>query len=291
MLVVARGGASLGQAQGPKPGLRRLMSGIAALNLNALRVLLRKGAGAAAEYVTSTHRLYTGYGLPWMWNGLPWRADMRVPQVPVEKLFPEIDFTRSPELLYPFPRGLSTMPHELMILACVVAFIRPQRVVEFGTAEGRTTLNIARHLPPDAEVVTLDFPPVPGQNEVGYFYWNHPLKAKIRQVFADLGSWDSTPYRASAGVVFCDACDQPEGLIAETAQAFAVLKPGGVIFRHDYGSAEGPTRFWNSLSRELPVRHLEGTTLLCLRADTQDVYEKVQMVRARLEQRAREALS
>jgi len=256
--------------------LRRALRGVASLNLNALRVLLRQGAAPAADYVTHTHRLYSGYGLPWMWNGLSWRSDLDVPRIAVQKLFPEIDFIRSPELLHPFPRGLSTQPHELMILAHVVAYLRAKRVIEFGTAEGRTTLNIALHLPPEGEVITLDFPPVPGQNEVGYFYWDQPLKSKIKQVFSGVDTWDAAPYRASAEVVFCDACDQPAGLAAETAKAFAVVKPGGVIFRHDYGSAEGPTLFWNEISKELPVHHLEGTTLLCLRVSSEEIYDKTQ---------------
>lgn len=36
-------------------------------------------------------------------------------------------------------------------------------------------------------------------------------------------------------------------------QPFSVVKPGGVIFRHDYGSAKGPTRFWDWLTQDLPV--------------------------------------
>jgi hypothetical protein len=260
----------------PQSTVRSAFSGLAALNLNALRVFFRKGVAPAVQYITHTHRLYSGYGLPWKWSGLPWRSDMKVPQVAVQDLFPEIDFTRSPELLFPFPRDLSTMPHELMIMAHVIRYLRPKRVIEFGTAEGRTALNFALHLPPDGEVVTLDFPPIPGKNEVGFFYWEQPLKSKIKQIFSGVDTWDSAPYRASAEMVFCDACDQLPGLAAETAQAFAVVKLGGVIFRHDYGSAEGPTLFWNEMSKELPVRHLEGTTLLCLRVSTSEVYDKVQ---------------
>jgi len=257
-------------------GIRRLFSGLAAVNLNAIRVFLRKGARPAASYVTFTHRLYSGYALPSAWSFLSWRSNLLIAQIPVEELFPNIDFTRSPELLFPFPRDLSVYPHELMMLARIVEHYRPKRVVEFGTAEGRTTLNIALHLPPDGEVVTLDFPPIPGKNEVGYFYWNQPQKAKIKQIFSGVGTWDSAPYRASADIVFCDACDQPAGLAAETLQAFTVVKPGGIIFRHDYGTAQGPTLFWNELSKELPVRHLEGTTLLCLRVSTPEIYGKMQ---------------
>jgi len=264
----------------PRNRFKRALNALAALNLNALRALARAGPSGAEQYLTYTHRMYTGYGLPWMWSGLPWRKDLSVPQVPVQQLFPEIDFTHSPQLIHPFPRGLSTQPHELMILAHVVNFLKPERVIEFGTAEGRTTLNLALHLPPTGEVVTLDFPPIPGKNEVGFFYWDQPLRSKIKQIFQGVGSWESTPYHASAAVVFCDACDLPDGLEAETAQAFKVVKPGGVIFRHDYSSAQGPTLYWNALAKELPVKHLEGTTLVCLRVDTRALYDQLQKMAA-----------
>jgi hypothetical protein len=266
----------LGQDRKQPSRTLRVLRALAALNLNAVRILLSKGIEPAVQYVTHSHRLYYGYGLPWKWSSLPWRSDMEIPQVAVQEVFPEIDFTRSPELLYPFPRELGIHPHELMILAHVVRYLHPRRVIEFGTAEGRTALNLALHLPPEGEVITLDFPPIPGKNEVGYFYWDQPLKSKIKQVFSGVEDWDVNPYRASAEIVFCDACDQLPGLAAEMTQAFAVVKPGGVIFRHDYGSAEGPTLFWNRISRELPVRHLEGTTLVCLRVSSAEVYEKMQ---------------
>jgi hypothetical protein len=69
-------------ADDARPGnpVSRTLRGIAALNLDALRVFFTSGAGSAAKYVTYTHRMYTGYGLPWMWSGLPWRSDLTVPQ-------------------------------------------------------------------------------------------------------------------------------------------------------------------------------------------------------------------
>jgi len=104
------------------------------------------------------------------------------------------DSTRSPELLYPFPRELGILPHELMILSHVVRFLQPRRVIEFGTAEGRTALNLALHVPLNGEVITLDSPPIPGKNDVGYFYWEQPLTSKIKQVFSGVEDWDSGPY-------------------------------------------------------------------------------------------------
>src|SRR5579863_4160350 len=97
--------------------LQRLLRVISSFNLNTLRILLTKGAKPALEYDRYTYRLYSGYGLPWSWQRAPWRSSLQIPRVLPSQLFPGIDFTRSPELLHPFPRDLGVMPHELMILA------------------------------------------------------------------------------------------------------------------------------------------------------------------------------
>jgi hypothetical protein len=259
----------------------RFFAVLGSLNLNALGLLARRGTDAAKSYVTYTHYLYHGYRLPWIWSNLPWRHDLLVPRGTVQELFPEIDFTRSPELLHGLPRDLSVHPHELMILCQIVRKFQPARTIELGTAEGRTTLNLALYAPEDGEVVTVNLPPEPG-SAVGFFYWDSPLKSKIKQLYADIGSWDSSPYRGTAGVVFCDACDQMPGMAQEMTQAFAVVKPGGVVLRHDYGSNEGNTKFWNEVAKELPVRHIDGTTLLCLRVETPELHRKMQDVAARM---------
>jgi hypothetical protein len=272
----------MSKLNGIRKSLERGIGAFAAVNLNALRVFLRSGMRSAVDFVTYSHRLYRGYGLPWMWSQLSWRRDMRIPSVLVQDLFPEIDFTRSPDLLYPFPRDLSTLPHELIILAAITQHLRPQRVVEFGTAEGRTALNFALHLPDFGEVITLDLPPEPPNRHVGCFYWDQPLRSKIKQIYADVATWDSNPFRGSAQVVFCDATDNPSILAGETANAFNLVAPGGVILRHDYGSAEGVTVFWNELADKVPVKHIRDTTLLCIRVDSAETLEKLQSVRAYL---------
>jgi hypothetical protein len=276
LLIIIVFGSEMGSDQRASHPAIQILRALSSLNVNALRVLLRSGVGPAIAYVRDTHHLFSGFGIPWKYSQLPWRPDFRIESIPVQTLFPDIDFTRSPEILHLMPRNLGIMPQELLILAQVIRHFRPKRVVEFGTAEGRTALNIALHLPAESELVTLDFAPIPGQNEVGYYYWDHPMRSKIKQIFSDVSLWDSAPYSASAEIVFCDACDRQPCLSAEAAQAFTVVKPGGIIFRHDYLTAEGPTLFWNELAKELPIRHIQDTALLCLVAEPSETYPKMQ---------------
>lgn len=254
----------------------RIGRGFCALSINSLFVLFRKGPFATQSFLANCHRVYSGYGMPKSWESLPWRENLRVPKRKIEEIFPEIDFRHCPELVFPMSRDLGVSTEELAILCTVVSHRRPQRVIEFGTAEGRTAVNLALHAPAEGKVITLDFPPIPGQNEVGYFYRDHPARAKITQVFCSVTEWDSRAFKSSAEIVFGDACDLMPGLAAELFQAISVVKPGGVIFRHDYGSTVGATLFWNWVADRLPVFHVAGTTLVCLRLDSEKVLRTAQ---------------
>jgi hypothetical protein len=257
----------------PSP-LARILRGVRGINLNSLGILFRKGPTAAVSFLVNSHRLYAGYGMPRAWDSLPWRESLRLPKRSIEEIFPEIDFGCSPELLFPLTRDLGINTEELTILSRIVQALQPKRVVEFGTAEGRTAINLALQLPAGSEIVTLDLAPIPGQNDVGYFYWKHPAREKIRQFFCSVTEWDYRPFANSAEVVFVDACDLMPGLGAEFFQAIAVVKQGGVIFRHDYGSSVGATLFWNWVGERLPVFHVTGTTLVCLRLTSDDAFAK-----------------
>lgn len=172
-------------ASHPSP-VRRAARALSAIKLNSLRVLLRHGPSATLSFVSHSYHLYSGFGLPHLWQRLPWRKDLKIPSRKIDDLFPDVDCTRSPELLFPFPRSLGVLPQELIVLTKVVDHLQAKRVVEFGTAEGRTALSIALHLPPGGEINTLDLPPVPGQNEVGFFYWDQPVRSRIKQIFASV---------------------------------------------------------------------------------------------------------
>ena len=255
--------------------LRQILKVALVMNLATVWLLMRKGKKVAIEYLTQSSRYFRGFGFVWRWHELPWRDHYLVPTVSAGDIFPAIDFDRSLELCFPFPRDQGVYTHELALLTHVVNLLQPRRVIEFGTAEGRTSVNLAAYLPEGAELVTIDYPPNPPANYVGYFYWDHPLKSRIKQLQGDLLRCDWSSYRNSAAVVFCDALDNYEGVKEETKIAFELIQAGGVIFWHDYGSLEGVTRYLNDLSRDLPVRHIEGTTLGCLPVPSEKAREQL----------------
>jgi hypothetical protein len=250
------------------------------LNPAAVWLLLSKGKTTAVSYLTASARLYTGYGkYPFLWNRSSWRSDILVPQVAPEELFPEIDFGRAPEILFPFPRELGVNPHELIFLSQLVRCLQPERILEFGTAEGRTTVNLALHAPEDAKVITINSR-FDCENTVGVCYRNHPLASRITQILANLEDYDWGAYRNSIDFIFCDACDSFEGVAAETAIAFSIVRESGTILWHDYGTGRGRTKYLNQLSRRLPVFSVRDTCIVCLRVNTPEILEKVRAMAA-----------
>jgi len=254
--------------------LRRAAWGLFALNPATLWLLLRRGKTPAVDYLSTAVRVYRGYGkIPFHWDRSSWRSDFLVPKVSPNDVFPEIDFLRGPEILFPYPRELSVKTHELVFLCQLVRSLRPKRVLEFGTADGRTIINLAIQAPEDTELITVNAPLKP-PGVVGSLYKGHPLQSRIQELLVDLTNHDWSRYKDAVDFVFCDACDSFQGVAIETAIAFLMIRQGGTVLWHDYGSGEGRTQYLNRLARDLPLRNIQDTCLVCLRINTRELLEE-----------------
>jgi len=178
---------------------------------------------------------------------------------------------------------------ELAVLAQAAAAARPGAlIVEIGTFDGRTTLNLAVNAPDGSRVVTLDLPPddraafalAPGERQ----YVDKPAPgvrfrdtappwaaaaASITQVLGDSATFDWSPYRGQAGLVFVDGSHGYEYVRQDSETAFGLIAPGGMVLWHDYGRWEGVTRALDELEaeRRLGLRHVRGTSLVFWRTD------------------------
>lgn len=95
---------------------------------------------------------------------LTWYASDRkkLPTVSIETLFPRIaELAIRLQRAIPRLRGNLTV-EELSGVALICQWLKPQTLFEFGTYNGRTTLNLALNSPADARVFTLDLP-TPGE--------------------------------------------------------------------------------------------------------------------------------
>ena len=88
-----------------------------------------------------------------------WRHG-RLPRVHLTQIFPGIE-TVNVNLVNLYQRkiGLSTDAAEVMALCAIEKFMGARNVVEIGTYDGNTTLNLAANLPEGGSVTTIDLPP------------------------------------------------------------------------------------------------------------------------------------
>lgn len=171
---------------------------------------------------------------------------------------------------------LSMFPTEVVALAAMVRKLRPRRLLEIGTFEGNTTVNLIANAPSDARMVTVDLPPdwdgvyaqqVPSIHvnaavgvQIGRQFLDSPYSHRVTQVFEDSGTFDwalDAPY----DFILIDGCHTYEYALSDTRNALQVLRPGGVIVWHDYGMLEDVSRLVDEMSRQMVVRAVQGTRI------------------------------
>lgn len=160
---------------------------------------------------------------------------------------------------------------------------------EFGTCTGKTAYLWARNMPPDGKVVTLTLPPdrvsdyrrdagdsaldVANALEESRFtrfrYTDTDAAARIEQLFGDSKTFDETPYAGACDLIFVDGSHAYSYVLSDSRKALRMVRPGGLVLWHDYDGARrhanGVFRALNELSREVPLMHIAGTTLVAHR--------------------------
>lgn len=177
---------------------------------------------------------------------------------------------------------------ELAILAQAAAATEPGRtIVEIGTFDGRTTLNLAINAPADCPILTLDLPdehetafpledserplvqkPASGERFRACASAWRSFAARITQAFGDSATYDWTPCYGRAGLVFVDGSHAYDYVRKDSETAFDLVASGGVVLWHDYGVWPGVTRALEEFEalRRLGLRHIRGTSLVLWRA-------------------------
>ncbi len=204
----------------------------------------------------------------------------RLPDAPWHRLFP----SRPAVLVEAAKANGNVRVSELAVLAKAAAAVAPGReIIEIGTFDGRTTLNLAVNSDPATPVFTLDLPPdlatkfaldhgerkfvekpAPGER---YRRAGQPWKdstAKITQLLGDSGAFDWSAHFGKAGLVFVDGSHAYDYAKHDTEMAFKLVAPGGMVLWHDYGVWEGVTRALEELEaeRKLGLKQVRGTSLV-----------------------------
>jgi predicted O-methyltransferase YrrM len=204
----------------------------------------------------------------------------KLPTVSLEELFPGT--ARLPiHLERSLPRAVGNLTtDELAAMALICQWLKPSVVFEFGTFNGRTTLNLAANTPAETKIYTLDLAE-PGEtqhsldqvdvdlhlrDESGNFFRNTPMSAKIEQLWGDSALFDETVFHGKVDLILVDAAHSYEYVRSDTTKAMAMLRPGGVILWHDYCVwYPGVFEYLHELLPAYPLKHIEGTHFAVLR--------------------------
>jgi len=174
---------------------------------------------------------------------------------------------------------------ELLVLVRAVKAVAPQTILEIGTFDGRTTLNLAANAPSSCKVWTLDLPEsalsdttlqvLEGEKAFvrkaasGTRFLHSPLKDRIQQLLGDSASFDFAPYVGSVDLLFIDGSHAHDYVLNDSQVALRVRRGGkSLIFWHDYGTWPDVTEALNTLQRTDPafrqLRQIQGTSLVYL---------------------------
>ncbi|MFA6078517.1 MAG: class I SAM-dependent methyltransferase [Candidatus Omnitrophota bacterium] len=173
---------------------------------------------------------------------------------------------------------------ELAIINRLIRKYSPKKILEIGTYDGRTTLNLAANSPKDSVIYTLDLPQTDkpairssalandesfvDKVKTGVRFHGTEFEKKIVQLTGDSATFDFTPYNNSMDLVFIDGAHTYDYILNDTAKVLKLLKGGkGIILWHDYSWVWGDVaKALNSLyvsnAALKNIRHIKGTSLV-----------------------------
>jgi predicted O-methyltransferase YrrM len=202
----------------------------------------------------------------------------KIPVRPVTSIFPGIE-NMNITILRAFDRITDTSLDilEIFTLCAITKFSCAKNILEIGTYDGNTALNLAANSPDDSLVTTIDLPldwngqfeykvptsylNVTKRDMVGLQFKNTEHVKKIKQVFGDSAKlgWNELPNPFD--IIFIDGCHYYEYVKKDTQNAIRYLKSGGLIIWHDYGYLKDVSKVVDETADKIKVEAIQGTRL------------------------------
>lgn len=166
---------------------------------------------------------------------------------------------------------------ELMCLTAAIRLTKAQRIFEFGTFLGNTTLHMAMNSAENTDIWTLDADDdtLKRLNLLDIYYWRSQFpmeflgtgfEHKIYPIRGDSHVYDASRFKHSMDLVLIDGDHSREAVSKDTENALLMLKDEGpaCIAWHDYKNplCGGNTEYLDELSRHLPLVHVEDTMVV-----------------------------
>lgn len=178
--------------------------------------------------------------------------------------------------------------YELFVLNVAVKVFDPKRILEFGTFNGRTTLNLISNASKSTKITTVDLPknklqltkyPLEAKqnyedvDELGYVGVEKKLyeevdpkiRDRIIQIWSDTAEFKSNK---KYDFIFVDASHSYQNTINDSKNAINKFSTdNAIIFLHDYNGWPGVTRALNELYEleSYDLKWINGTSLVILK--------------------------
>lgn len=180
------------------------------------------------------------------WRAYRYHAGLRPPATtPWELLASD-----APATLVVGQNGLFAASEASFMLMQLAAMLRPERIFEIGTNQGRTTALLAMNTPDTTRIFTLDLSPDASapddvtdrhlvelaRQDLGSAFRGTSWEPRITQLLGDSTRFDFTPWHDSVDLVIVDASHSLPYVISDTQNAIRMIRPGGVIVWDDYES-------------------------------------------------------
>jgi predicted O-methyltransferase YrrM len=171
---------------------------------------------------------------------------------------------------------------ELCKICLIVSYFKPKCILELGTYNGMTTLQMALNAPSDCIVYTLDLPDEMAQslelseldtyvarhfkNKFGTStgsYFANRKDVNIKQLFGDSSTFDYSAIKTRPDIIFIDAAHDYRNKKIDSENAFNMIADNGIILWHDFTSPANPdvTKYLADISDKYKIYHLRNTML------------------------------
>jgi predicted O-methyltransferase YrrM len=192
------------------------------------------------------------------------KSRSRIREVYFAELFPDARDVKVPVSVI-HEESLHPNQVDMIYVCAIAAAINAHNIFEFGTYRGQTTCGLAS-VSNDVTVYTLNLAPDQAGSYgpyIGQFISTSPYKSRIHQIFSDSANFDSSPFLSKMDFIFIDADHSYDAVKNDTALAFKMLRPGGVIVWHDYaGKSPGVYKFMEEFTQSTPVFKIWNTCLI-----------------------------
>ena len=168
---------------------------------------------------------------------------------------------------------------ELTVIAKLIAAYKPKNLLEIGTFDGNTTLQMALNAPKDALIHTIDLPnePIATEHTIDQVdlkfvqdsqkhqrkYQKSGVASKVTQHFGDSTTYDFSQF-GEIDFCFIDGGHSYDCVRKDTEKVLKILAPKAVVLWHDFDpNWNGVYNWLLEFSKQAEVKHIEGTALAC----------------------------